>query len=316
MLQRAALRSGASHGRSATPPGCAIMRRRIVTLTGTPMAASAPRALETRRISSTPPSRKATDWLDRDQTPDGFWVGMLESSYCMEAEWLLAMHFLGHPPSARTGSGRHAAERAADGRLLGELLRGAEGDINGTVECYAALRCVGRARSTSRSRARDAGSSSTAACRKSACSRSTGSRCSANGRGPRRRTCRPRSSRTRAGSVQHLQLRELGARDAVAARGALRTARRAAAATDRRLDELFPDGRDKMDYRLPRRGSWLSWRRLFLLSDRSYISIKRSASRWAARSAINACLVDRPPPRRRRRLGRNSTAVDLQPDGA
>ena len=38
----------------------------------------------------------ATNWLDNEQTPDGFWVGMLESSYCIEAEWLLVMHFLGY----------------------------------------------------------------------------------------------------------------------------------------------------------------------------------------------------------------------------
>src|SRR5690242_11368857 len=36
---------------------------------------------------------------------------------------------------------------------------------------------------------------------------------------------------------------------------------------DRRLDELFPEGRERMDYSLPRRSSWLSWRRLFLVSD-------------------------------------------------
>ena len=42
---------------------------------------------------------KAIDWLDREQHDAGFWVGMLESSSCIEAEWLLAMHFLGrgHP---------------------------------------------------------------------------------------------------------------------------------------------------------------------------------------------------------------------------
>ena len=37
---------------------------------------------------------------------------------------------------------------------------------------------------------------------------------------------------------------------------------------ERRLDELFPEGHDRTDYRLPRRDSWLSWRRLFLVSDR------------------------------------------------
>ena len=39
---------------------------------------------------------RAVGWLDREQDPEGFWVGMLESNQCMEAEWLLAMHFLGY----------------------------------------------------------------------------------------------------------------------------------------------------------------------------------------------------------------------------
>src|SRR4030095_10415738 len=37
----------------------------------------------------------AVRWLDEDQHGAGFWVGMLESNCCIEAEWLLAMHVLG-----------------------------------------------------------------------------------------------------------------------------------------------------------------------------------------------------------------------------
>ena len=35
------------------------------------------------------------EWLLDRQDADGFWVGMLESNSCMEAQWILAMHFLG-----------------------------------------------------------------------------------------------------------------------------------------------------------------------------------------------------------------------------
>ena len=59
---------------------------------------------------------------------------------------------------------------------------------------------------------------------------------------------------------------------------------------DRRLDELFPDGRDKMDYRLPRRGSWLSWRRMFLLSDRFLHLYQKIGFTPGREIAINACL--------------------------
>ena len=38
---------------------------------------------------------QAMAWLAREQQPEGFWVGMLESNCCMEAQWILAMHFLG-----------------------------------------------------------------------------------------------------------------------------------------------------------------------------------------------------------------------------
>jgi squalene-hopene/tetraprenyl-beta-curcumene cyclase len=59
---------------------------------------------------------------------------------------------------------------------------------------------------------------------------------------------------------------------------------------ERRLDELFPEGRERMNYKLPRRGSRFSWRRLFLLSDRLlhvYQSIGLTPFR---ETAINACL--------------------------
>src|SRR5262249_3216684 len=66
------------------------------------MAVTAPRALQDPPEQLAAAITKATAWLDRDQRPEGYWVGMLESSYCMEAEWLLAMHFLGvrHPREA------------------------------------------------------------------------------------------------------------------------------------------------------------------------------------------------------------------------
>ncbi len=38
----------------------------------------------------------ATRWLDDEQNEESFWVGMLESNSCIEAEWLLAMHFVGY----------------------------------------------------------------------------------------------------------------------------------------------------------------------------------------------------------------------------
>jgi squalene-hopene/tetraprenyl-beta-curcumene cyclase len=84
------------------------------------------------------------DWLLERQDPEGFWVGMLESNSCMEAQWILAMHFLGIQDERKL-DGMVASilnEQRADGSW--EVYHNAPGgDINTTVECYAALRAVG-----------------------------------------------------------------------------------------------------------------------------------------------------------------------------
>lgn len=85
----------------------------------------------------------ATAWLYRDQAEDGCWAGMLESNCCIEAQWLLAMHFLGyaHPRKQHIVQTLLNAQRG-DGSW--EIYYDAPaGDINATVECYAALRANG-----------------------------------------------------------------------------------------------------------------------------------------------------------------------------
>jgi len=87
---------------------------------------------------------KGVDWLLDRQQAEGFWVGMLESNSCIEAQWVLAMHFLGINDTKKQ-AGIVASilnEQRADGSW--EVYHNAPaGDINTTVECYAALRCVG-----------------------------------------------------------------------------------------------------------------------------------------------------------------------------
>ena len=88
--------------------------------------------------------RQAIKWLETHQTPEGFWVGMLESNCCMEAEWLLAMHFLGvreHPK--RHGIIHSILNRQRADGAWETYYDAPKGDINATVECYAALRAVG-----------------------------------------------------------------------------------------------------------------------------------------------------------------------------
>jgi squalene-hopene/tetraprenyl-beta-curcumene cyclase len=86
----------------------------------------------------------ALGWLDREQLEEGFWVGMLETNCCMEAQWILGMHFLGIKNDPKQPGIIRAIlkEQRPDGSW--EVFHKAPmGDINTTVECYAALRCSG-----------------------------------------------------------------------------------------------------------------------------------------------------------------------------
>ncbi|WP_440640898.1 squalene--hopene cyclase [Bradyrhizobium sp. PUT101] len=86
----------------------------------------------------------AIEWLLRRQKPDGHWVGHVESNACMEAQWCLALWFLeleDHPLRPRLARSLLETQRT-DGSW--HVYHGApNGDINATVEAYAALRSMG-----------------------------------------------------------------------------------------------------------------------------------------------------------------------------
>jgi squalene-hopene/tetraprenyl-beta-curcumene cyclase len=212
---------------------------------------------------------RASRWLEREQTDEGFWIGMLESSYCMEAEWLLAMHFLGyaHPRQQELVATLLAAQRP-DGAWE-SYYDAAQGDINSTVECYAALRCVGM----------DADAEPLVRARRWILDHGglAGTRVFTRywlaliGEWPWNRTPNlPPEVIANPGWFPFNLYNFASWARATLLPLAVLSARRAVRPLppDRRLDELFPQGRDRMDYRLPRRGSALSWRRLFLLTDR------------------------------------------------
>ena len=87
--------------------------------------------------------RASIDWLLRKQTPDGYWVGAVQGNSCMEAEWLLAGHILNYRlPIAEGLIKALFDQQRPDGSW--EVYPGAPaGDINSTVEVYAALRATG-----------------------------------------------------------------------------------------------------------------------------------------------------------------------------
>ena len=86
----------------------------------------------------------AADWLGQRQKPEGYWVGRLESNSCMEAQWILALWFLGledHHLRPRLAQSLWDSQRE-DGSW--DIYHDAPaGDINTTVEAYAALRSMG-----------------------------------------------------------------------------------------------------------------------------------------------------------------------------
>ncbi len=86
----------------------------------------------------------AADWLAARQKPEGYWVGRLESNSCMEAQWILALWFMGledHHLRPRLAESLKQSQ-SEDGSW--RIYYGAPaGDINTTVEAYAALRSCG-----------------------------------------------------------------------------------------------------------------------------------------------------------------------------
>jgi squalene-hopene/tetraprenyl-beta-curcumene cyclase len=87
--------------------------------------------------------RAAIDWLWRTQDPSGFWVGMVESNSTIEAEWLLASHILGFPLPSEAAVIQALLQRQRPDGSWGTYPGAPDGDVNSTVEVYAALRAKG-----------------------------------------------------------------------------------------------------------------------------------------------------------------------------
>ena len=86
----------------------------------------------------------AVAWSKRELKEPGYWAGRLETNASMEAEWLLAFHILGiKEDHKREGIIRGLLNTQRPDGAWGVYHDAEHGDLNATVETYAALRVHG-----------------------------------------------------------------------------------------------------------------------------------------------------------------------------
>ena len=87
--------------------------------------------------------RKAIDWIRVRQTDDGIWNAPLDTNCCMEAQWILAMHFIGFDDPKKPKVIQYILDRQREDGAWDVYYGSEQGDINTTLECYFALRISG-----------------------------------------------------------------------------------------------------------------------------------------------------------------------------
>ncbi|RKZ99615.1 MAG: squalene--hopene cyclase, partial [Gammaproteobacteria bacterium] len=220
----------------------------------------------------------ALSWTDSEQHAEGYWVGVLESNACMEAEWLLAFHILGYdcPWADELVTGILNRQRP-DGSWE-TYFAAPDGDINATVESYAALRASGlSADSEPLQRARDWIFAHGGLCKTRVFTRIW---LALIGEWPWRDTpaLLPEIIHQPLWMPFNIYHFASWARATIVPLTLL-TARAHVRPLPPgcRLDELFPQGREQYDTRMIRRGSWHSRSGLFYYGDRL---VKRLFGGW------------------------------------
>ncbi|MBQ7528984.1 squalene--hopene cyclase [bacterium] len=87
---------------------------------------------------------EAVKWLKREQKPQGNWAGFLKTNSAIESEWVMAMYFLGidDDPKYPEVIKSILSEQREDGSWS-VYFEAPYGDINATVESYTALKIAG-----------------------------------------------------------------------------------------------------------------------------------------------------------------------------
>lgn len=230
-------------------------------------------------------------WLDENQDPAGYWVGMLETNCCIEAEWLLAMHVLGvEDDPKRDGMVRTILNAQRPDGAWQVYYDAPNGDMNATVECYAALRAYGiAADSPPLVRAREwiLGHGGLGKIRVF-----TRYWLALIGEWPWSDTPSVPPEMIFFPSWFTFSIYNFSswARATLIPLSILSSRRPVKPLpAQRRMDELFPEGRDRFDFSLPRRGSKVSWERLFLMADRILHGYRKLGINPGRENAIRAC---------------------------
>jgi squalene-hopene/tetraprenyl-beta-curcumene cyclase len=212
----------------------------------------------------------AVGWTRSHQHPSGYWVGDLDTNSTMEAEWILGMHILGvrNDPKLQPVVHGILEQQRADGSW-GVFYEAPTGEVSATVECYAALRCAGippDSPALVRARQWILAHGGLAHLRVF-----TKMWLALLGEWPWDGTPQlPPEVMLLPGpwcpfNIYHFSSWARATLVPLAVVSALRPRYPLPCGP---LDELFPDGRDAVDYRLPRRAPALSWESLFLAADR------------------------------------------------
>ena len=230
-------------------------------------------------------------WIDKEQTPEGFWVGMLETNCCMEAEWLMAFHILGIkcPDADKIVSGILSKQRS-DG-AWDTYHDAPNGDINTTVESYAALRISGMSANSDELRlAREWILSHGGLGKVRVFTRYW---LAMLGEWPWEKTPNLPPEiiwlpKWVPFNIYHFSSWARATLVPLCVLSSMRFVR--PLSNEQQLDELFPDGRDNFDYSLPTRSGFLSWEKLFLGLDRCLHFFQRLKITPGRRSAAKHCL--------------------------
>ncbi len=87
--------------------------------------------------------KNAVNWLRARQSEDGMWNGPLETNCCMEAQWIMAMYFIGFDDPKKPKVLQYILDKQREDGAWDVYYGSEHGDINTTLECYFALRLSG-----------------------------------------------------------------------------------------------------------------------------------------------------------------------------